>query len=197
MPGRPRRRVKVLRPGRQLAFASRILLPRGGSELVRDFLHRDTVFDRADLAAQVAADTGFVNDLDNRRSIVPLVPPNRLVCAVLARGPAQLAADALVVVDARDQVIVEIELFPLRDVRYGAPTKVIDAPVSTLVHPVTEAVGEILDDSEAVMHRCGAHLYRACAERDELSGIGPGGDPANARHRDRDTRVSRDRGQQV
>src|SRR6185503_10649371 len=122
----------LLRPGGELAFAGRVLLPGGRGVLVRDFLHRDAPVHGAHLAAEVAADARFLDDLDHGVAIVASEAPNRLMRPVLAGRPAQLTPDALVVVDAGNEMVVEVEILPFRDVRYGAAAKVLDAPVAAV-----------------------------------------------------------------
>ena len=57
--------------------------------------------------------------------------------------------------------------------------------------------GQVLHDAEAIVHNGGADLERGRAERDELGGVLPGGDAADARDRNPDLRIARDCGQQV
>ena len=52
-------------------------------------------------------------------------------------------------------------------------------------HPCEEAVGHVFDDAVAVVHDGGADLHGAAAEQDELGGVAPGGDAADAGDRER------------
>ena len=60
------------------------------------------------------------------------------------------------------------------------PRNVVDAGEAFRIHPVREAVAEIFDDAEAVVHDGGADLQAARAQQQELGGILPGGDAAHA-----------------
>src|SRR5256885_494009 len=105
--------------------------------------------------------------------------PDRLVCAILARGPAQLALDALVLIDVGEQVVVEIEVFPLRDAWERSAADVRERAVAALVQPVRQPVDQVLHDPETVVHHGGAHLQRASAQGDELGRVSPRRNAAN------------------
>jgi hypothetical protein len=88
---------------------------------------------RADRGAQVTPDARLFDDLDNGLpfrvarfpfpvSRFPFQTPDGLVSTVLTSGPAQLALNALVLIDVREQVVVEIELFPFRNAGESAAT---------------------------------------------------------------------------
>ena len=103
-----------------------------------------------------------------------------LVRAVPAGGVAELAADALVFVDVRDDFVVEVEVLPLGDVGERAAAEVVEGVEAFAAHPGEEAVGHVFDDAIAVVHDGGADLHGAGAEEDELGGVLPGGDAADA-----------------
>ena len=104
-----------------------------------------------------------------------------LVRAVPASGVAECAADALLFVDAGDDLIVEVEVLPLLDARHGQPAKVFDARESFFAHPVRQAVSHVFDDAIAIVHYRRAHLHAAATEQDEFSGIAPVRDSADTR----------------
>ena len=94
---------------------------------------------------------------------------------------AQTALDAGVLVDARDDLVVEIELLPTHIVGHGAAAEVADGAVALLVHPVRQAVDHVLDDLESLVHGGGTDLHGAGAHGHVLRRVAPGGDAADAR----------------
>ena len=94
-------------------------------------------------------------------------------------------------------MIVEIEIFPLRDARQRAAANVGERAVAALVHPVRQAVNQVFDDAEAVMHHRGADLQRSRAQRDELGRIAPGRDAADPGNRYGDLGIARDGGHEM
>ena len=115
------------------------------------------------------------------------VPSDRLVAAVLAGDVAEPAVDALVLVDPGDDLVVQVELAPRLDPRHRAADDVADRLEALLAHPAFEAARQVLDDPESVMHDGRADLHRARAQQEELDGVLPGLDAADAadRHLDR------------
>src|SRR2546422_10082475 len=128
--------MKSLGAWRQLPFSRSVLLPRDRRVVIRHALHSNAVLHGTDRRAEIAAHAGLFDDLDNRSAIVPRQAPDRLMRAVLARGPAQLALDAFVLIDVGEQMVVEIELLPLRDSGQSAPPHVGERAMPALVHPV-------------------------------------------------------------
>src|SRR6185437_13419324 len=115
-----------------------------------------------------------------------------LVRAVPAGGVAELAADALVFVDARDDLVVEVQVLPLRDVGQRAAAEVVECAEVFAAHPCEQCVGHVFDDAIAVVHGRGADLHGARAEEDELGGVLPGGDAADGAHRKRGFGIGHD-----
>src|SRR5581483_2952168 len=105
------------RRGRQLdlAAALHVVVPRDRVLAVVDAPHRDAAVDGADERAEVAARAVVLED--PRHLDAALVGAVRLgdalVRAVPARDVAELAADALLRVDARDDLVGEVEVAPL------------------------------------------------------------------------------------
>src|SRR5712692_9604341 len=150
--------MEMLRARGELAALGGIILPVDSAEIVRHLPHCDAPLYGTDLRAEVAPDARFVDDLDHRPAVATGVAPDRLMRPVLARRPAQLAVDALRLIDLGDEMIVEIEVFPLDDVGERTAAHVRERPMPPLVHPRLESVHQILDDPEAVVHHGGAHL---------------------------------------
>src|SRR5258708_326373 len=136
------RGMEVLRSLRELARAGGDFLPRRALRAVRDLGHRDAALDPAHQRAEVAAHARLVDDLDGVAAVAARVLADGLVRAVLAGGVAQLALDALLVVDLRHGEVVEVEVFPLLDVGDGLAGEVGDPLVVVLVHPAREPVGQ-------------------------------------------------------
>ena len=93
---------------------------------------------------------------------------------------AAAALDAQILVDVRLDRIVQVQVFPVDEVRHGFPDEVGECAVSLLVHPVVQAVDHVFHHLEAVDHRRGADLDVVRAERHELGGIAPGRDAADS-----------------
>src|SRR5262249_47150735 len=93
-----------------------------------------------------------------------LADVDALVRCIVARDIAELATDALRRVDARDDAEVEIQIAPVVDVRQGAAAELLDARVAAFVHPSGQAVAQILDHAESIVHGCRADLHGATAE---------------------------------
>src|SRR2546430_15051610 len=94
-------------------------------------------------------------------------------------------------------MIVEIEIFPLRDARQRAAANVGERAVAAFVHPVRQAVNQVFDDAEAVMHNGGAHLQRPPAPPNELRRVAPGRRAAAPRKWENDFWVARDGGGEI
>ena len=71
-------------------------------------------------------------------------------------------------------------MLPVGDIGQRPPDDVAQGAMAFFVEPVGEPVDQVVDDLEAVVHRRGADLHRAGAQRMELRGIAPGGDAADA-----------------
>src|SRR5580698_786865 len=76
---------------------------------------------------------------------------NALMCAVPAGGVAELAADALLLVDARDDLVVEVEVLPIGDVGERAAAKVVEGAEAFAAHPGEETSSHVFDDAIAVV----------------------------------------------
>ena len=99
--------MEVFRPGRERSLPRRVLLPRRWRVIVRDLLHRYAPLHRAHVRTEVAPDARLLDDLHDL-AVAALIPADSLMRAVLARRPAQLTFDTLVVVDAGDEVVVGV-----------------------------------------------------------------------------------------
>src|ERR1700678_2746967 len=96
-----------------------------------------------------------------------------LVRAIPARDVAQVATDALIWVDARDDLVIQIEMLPLSDLGNRKAAKIADGGEAFFIHPIGEPVDHVFYDAIAVMHRGRAYLHRTAAEQDELGGFAP------------------------
>ena len=108
------------------------------------------------------------------------VQVNALVRAIPAGDVAEIAADARVAVDARHDPVIEIEVLPLGDLGQREAAEIVEGAEAFFVHPVGEAVDHVFHDAIAVVHGGGADLHGAASEQDELGGLAPAGDAADA-----------------
>ncbi|MCY1434090.1 hypothetical protein D9M71_501350 [compost metagenome] len=106
-----------------------------------------------------------------------------LVRGVFAGDMAASAADAGVLIDFGDDLVVDVQVLPVGGVAHGATAEVLQAAVALTVHPAREAVFHVFDDAKAMQHRCCAYLHGAAAQGNELGGVAPAADAADAADR--------------
>ena len=82
-----------------------------------------------------------------------------------------------------NDLIVQVELLPLANIRQRQPAKIIDRREALLRHPPKQTILHVFDDAIAIVHRRGTHLHGAAAEQNKLRRIAPTSDTANARER--------------
>src|ERR1700734_3420481 len=105
---------------------------------------------------------------------------NTLMRAIPTGYVAQLAADALLFVNARHDFEIQIQMVPVGDLGSAQPAKIIDAFEAFFAHPVLKAVDHVLHDAIAVMHRGRANLDSPAAEQNKFGRITPCADTADA-----------------
>src|SRR5579862_1312989 len=162
------------------SHASHALRPGLTRQALLDPFHRDTGFHRTDELAQIATYTfAFIDARDALRrrlpiprlhgvelgyrgnrdlAAVPLGQVNALVGAVPAGDITKIAPDALVGVNARDDLIVQVEILPIGDLWQGEAAKIVDRAETFLVHPVAQAVDHVFHNAKAVVQHRGAYL---------------------------------------
>ena len=84
-----------------------------------DAHHRDALVNRADHAAQIAADAMFFVDLEGSCAAFVDQPVDALMGRVFAGDPAAVAVDARCGIDVRDDLVVEVEVVPVDETRNG------------------------------------------------------------------------------
>ena len=104
--------------------------------------------------------------------------------AVFAGDVAEIAPDAFVIVDAGDAFVIKVEVLPVGEAFDGGAGEVGDAFVAFRVEVIREALVHVLDDAEAVVHDGGADLEAEGAEGEELGGVTPVADAADAGYRE-------------
>src|SRR5258708_12153879 len=85
--------------------------------------------------------------------------------------------------DARDDLVIQIEILPLHYARQTHAAKIVNGAESLGVHPVGQSIGQVLNNAESVMHRRRAHLDSSSAEQNELRAVLPTGNSADSRDR--------------
>src|SRR5205807_8949161 len=127
----------------------------------------------------VAADAfGFVHN--GITLAVNLREGDALVRAVFAGDVAEVALDALRVINARDRLVVEIEIAPVGHTTCARADDLAHARVAFVVQVVRQSVNQVFDDAIAVVHDGGADLHGGCADQQELGRVAPRRDPADA-----------------
>ena len=96
-----------------------------------------------------------------------------MVRGVAAGDVAQVAANAFLLIDARDRLEGQVKILEVRDALQASPDDIRNVRESLLVHPVGQALAQILDDAEPVVHHGGTNLETAGTEEQELSCILP------------------------
>ncbi len=176
----------MLRPGIQLArlVITEVLVPRHMGLAKLALFHGDASLYRTHEAAQVAPDTEVVDDRDLRLVVCRPLCGDRLVRSVLARYVAEATIDALVLIDARLDDVVDVEALPIRDLVDRQSAKLVDTRHALAVEVVRQAFMHTLNDSETVMHHSGSDLNGRRPQKDVLSNVLPGGDSAYAADRE-------------
>src|SRR5471030_3171929 len=145
--------------------------------------HRDAALHRAGDLAQIAADALLLDDLIRAHDGRVDQLRDRLVRRVFAGDITAAALDAVVLVDLGDDLVIHVQVFPVRRIWHGLAGKFADVLVALFVHPARQAVLHLFDDAEAVQHRGGTDLNRAAAQSDELRRVAPVADAADAGNR--------------
>src|ERR1700728_3470096 len=101
-----------------------------------------------------------------------------LVRAVPAGNMAKVAANAFLLVDARHDFVVKVQMLPLGHAAKRKPAKILDGIEALFAHPVVKALGHVFNDAIAVVHGGSAYLYGPAAEENKLCGIAPRTDAA-------------------
>jgi len=96
-----------------------------------------------------------------------------LVSAIPACNLAKAAANAFLLVDVRNYLVIQIEVRPIGDPVEGEPAKIFKGSESFGPHPVLESLRHVLDNPVAKMHCRRANLHSAAAQQDELHGVAP------------------------
>jgi hypothetical protein len=146
------------------------------------FDHRNAAVHRADQFAEIAADAFL---FFYRIGIVRISgrEPYRLMRSVLAGDIAKPAMYTLIRIDTGDDMIIHVEVFPVREGRNRFADKIRGPGKAFFIHPVAEPFAQIFDDPKSVRHHGRAYLHARRAEEHELRGVLPGADTADTRHR--------------
>ena len=141
--------------------------------------HGDAIGDRAHELAEVTAYAFFFFDGVGVVGLA-IFEGDALVARVFAGNVAETAVDALVLVDVGDVVVVDIEVFPMRECGHAFADEIVNGGEAFFIHPVVEPFAEIFNYSKAMLHSGGANLHVACAEEHKFHCILPCADATNA-----------------
>src|SRR5262249_43100285 len=103
-----------------------------------------------------------------------------LVGRIITGDKAQVALDALAVIDLRNSLEAQIKVSKGRDAGDGFADQLIYRFVAFVVHPVGQAVDHVFHNAEAPVHCRGAHLNRGCSQQNELERVLPCFDPTHS-----------------
>ncbi len=170
-----------------------VLVPARRSKTVVDLLHRDASGNGTNDFAQVAAHAFVLVD-DRNALIAFLRREDALVRTVLTGHDAVITADALIVVDLRDNLVVHVEVAPLREARERLPNHLVDGRIVVILHIGREAFDHILNDAVAAEHDLGADLHAGGSEQQELDRVTPVRDAADAADWNVEVRVTTEAG---
>src|ERR1700674_2020404 len=101
--------------------------------------------------------------------------------AVFTGDVTKIASDTLIVVDARDPLVVQIKILPFLNSADGASAQRIDCANSFGLEIIVEPIDQVLNDSKSIVHHGRTKLQTGRTESDEFRRIPPGGDAADPR----------------
>ena len=142
------------------------------------FFHGDAIIYGAHQLAQITAYAFFFFD---GVSVVwfAILQVDGLVRCVFAGDVAEAAVYAFILVDFCYVVVIDIEVFPVRNFFYRLADEIINGVVAFFIHPVIKAFAEVFDDAETMLHSGRAYLHIGGAEQHKLHRIPPGTYAAN------------------
>ena len=144
--------------------------------LLNSFGHADGT-GRTDETAKVTADalgahqtgaTGFVVKYDG------------LMAAIATGYLTAATTDAQLLVELRIDDGVTVQMAGIQELLQPLAHEFAQLRNTTLGHKALQAKDEVIDDAVAVLHHGGAHLHVAAAQLDELQGVAPRLNAANA-----------------
>src|SRR3569833_506286 len=106
--------------------------------------HRDAIVDGADELAQIASDTFLFFNCVGVIGI-PLLNMYGLMGGIFAGDVAKAAVDTFTGIDMGDDMVVQVQVFPMCERGDAAADEVGDAVETFFVHPVAEAFTEAVD----------------------------------------------------
>ena len=100
--------------------------------------------------------------------------------AIVARDDATAAADALLLVDGRIDLIVTVERLGRDDVLIGEANEILKMVDALLFHVVHKAILHVFDDPVTIFHDASRDLKGLRAKENELRRVNPRLDAADA-----------------
>ena len=143
--------------------------------------HGDAIVDWANQLAQITTHTFFFFD----GVIVIWISSfdiDGLVRSVFTSDETQATVDAFVLIDVGNVMVIDIEIFPMRDFLDGFSDEVGSFLIAFFVHPIVESFTHIFHYSEAVGHRCSTNWNRSGTEKHKLDGVFPCTYASNSRN---------------
>ena len=81
-----------------------------------------------------------------------------MVRAVQASDVAELAADATIGIDARNALVIQIQITPFAEARNGLADQLIDGSHALFIQVIAQAFDHVFDNAVAIMHNGRANL---------------------------------------
>ena len=192
------------------------LIPGDGGAPGGFFEHLNATFYGADIEAETAANTIGLADLHTRARVDGLLAAvgtdvvgvrrydgavfgdqiDALMSGVIAGDVAEIAPNAFLLIDAGDRAKGKIEVLEVRYAIEAFTYNIGNGGETFVVHPIREAVAEIFDDAETVMHDRSTNLQAAGAEKEKFGGVAPIGNAAHAGDRADERKRQSNRGRE-
>ena len=83
---------------------------------------------------------------------------------ILTGNITKPAVDAFVLVYFGNVVIVDIQVFPMRNLLYRFADKIFQCLKSLIIHPVIQPFAHVLHNSKTIVHSRSTNLHIACSQ---------------------------------
>ena len=109
-----------------------------------------------------------------------LIKDNSLMTTVVARQLAASATHTQFLIELRIDDGITVQIVRFQELLQTLTYEVVELGDAALRHIASQAEYEVVDDAVSVLHHSGTHLYVVAPQLDELQGVAPHLDAANA-----------------